>query len=258
MQVAGFQKLTLTDFPGLAATIVFTQGCNMKCPYCQNSELIPFCNPDKVTYLSQEENFKEYLHFRKKILDGVVITGGEPTMQKDLPDFARYIKNLGLKVKLDTNGTNPNMLKALISQGLLDYIAMDVKASMQNYALVSGISKNVDKSQIKAYDKNVKLVDFNNVESNFLQNNILKSIEIIKNSKVEHEFRTTIVKEYHSISEIINIIKLIGEEEKYYLQNFENSEYVIDHSLKGFSKDELLDMSKELKDYKNLKIRGIN
>lgn len=262
MQIAGFQKLTLTDFPGLAASIVFTQGCNLKCPYCQNSELIDFYNPEEVTYLSQEDNFKQYIEKRKGILDGIVITGGEPTMQKDLTEFVKYLKNLGLKIKLDTNGTNPSILNSLISQGLLDYIAMDVKANIKKYEMVSGLIKNDYNITTRLDGKfeagKIKIVDFNNKQNNHLVDNVLKSIEIIKSSSIDYEFRTTIVKTFHTIQDIKEIIGMIGEDSKYFLQNFEDSEFVLNHDLKSFSKEELIKMKDELNEYKNLKIRGIS
>ena len=199
MNIAGVQKVTLLDYPGKVACEIFTQGCNFECPFCQNSSLIPITNTGEF---SEEEIF-EYLNLRKNILDGVVITGGEPTVQKDLKGFIKKIKDLGLLVKLDTNGGNPKVLQELIDEKLVDYVAMDIKNIFNKYNITAGKKINLD--------------------------NIKKSIEILKASKIDYEFRTTIIKEMHSLDDIISICKLVGNA-KYYLQNFEDSENVIDHS----------------------------
>lgn len=228
MNIAGVQKVTLLDYPGKVACEIFTQGCNFECPFCQNSSLIPITNTGEF---SEEEIF-EYLNLRKNILDGVVITGGEPTVQKDLKGFIKKIKDLGLLVKLDTNGGNPKVLQELIDEKLVDYVAMDIKNIFNKYNITSGKKINLD--------------------------NIKKSIEILKASKIDYEFRTTIIKEMHSLDDIINICKLVGNA-KYYLQNFENSENVIDHSLHGFSREELLFIDKYLKDvFPNVEIRALS
>ena len=228
MNIAGVQKVTLLDYPGKVACEIFTQGCNFECPFCQNSSLIPITNTGEF---SEEEIF-EYLNLRKNILDGVVITGGEPTVQKDLKGFIKKIKNLGLLVKLDTNGGNPKVLQELIDEDLVDYVAMDIKNIFNKYNITSGKKINLD--------------------------NIKKSIEILKASKIDYEFRTTIIKEMHSLDDIVSICKLVGNA-KYYLQNFEDSENVIDHSLHGFSREELLFIDKYLKDvFPNVEIRALS
>ena len=228
MNIAGVQKVTLLDYPGKAACEIFTQGCNFECPFCQNSSLIPITNTGEF---SEEEIF-EYLNLRKNILDGVVITGGEPTVQKDLKGFIKKIKDLGLLVKLDTNGGNPKVLQELINEDLVDYVAMDIKNVFNKYNITAGKKINLD--------------------------NIKKSIEILKASKIDYEFRTTIIKEMHSLDDIVSICKLVGDA-KYYLQNFEDSENVIDHSLHGFSREELLFIDKYLKDlFPNVEIRALS
>lgn len=228
MNIAGVQKVTLLDYPGKVACEIFTQGCNFECPFCQNSSLIPITNTGEF---SEEEIF-EYLVLRKKILDGVVITGGEPTVQKDLKGFIKKIKDLGLLVKLDTNGGNPKVLQELIDEKLVDYVAMDIKNIFNKYNITAGKKVSLD--------------------------NIKKSIEILKASKIDYEFRTTIIKEMHSLDDIISICKLVGNA-KYYLQNFEDSENVIDHSLHGFSREELLFIDKYLKDlFPNVEIRALS
>lgn len=228
MNIAGVQKVTLLDYPGKVACEIFTQGCNFECPFCQNSSLIPITNTGEF---SEEEIF-EYLNLRKNILDGVVITGGEPTVQKDLKGFIKKIKDLGLLVKLDTNGGNPKVLQELIDEELVDYVAMDIKNIFNKYNITAGKKINLD--------------------------NIKKSIEILKASKIDYEFRTTIIKEMHSLDDIVSICKLVGDA-KYYLQNFEDSENVIDHSLHGFSREELLFIDKYLKDvFPNVEIRALS
>ena len=228
MNIAGVQKVTLLDYPGKVACEIFTQGCNFECPFCQNSSLIPITNTGEF---SEEEIF-EYIVLRKKILDGVVITGGEPTVQKDLKEFIKKIKDLGLLVKLDTNGGNPKVLQELIDEKLVDYVAMDIKNIFNKYNITAGKKINLD--------------------------NIKKSIEILKASKIDYEFRTTIIKEMHSLDDIVSICKLVGNA-KYYLQNFEDSENVIDHSLHGFSREELLFIDKYLKDvFPNVEIRALS
>jgi len=226
MKISGFQKLTLLDYPDKMAAIIFTQGCNLRCPFCQNSPLIS--NEDG--FFSEEEILM-YLVKRKRIIDGLVISGGEPTIQKDLKSFIKKVKDLGFKVKLDTNGYNPKILKELIDESLIDYVALDIKNSYEKYAKTCGVNK-------------------------FIIENIKKSIEILKSSNIDYEFRTTIIKEYHNIEDILKILDIVGDK-KYYLQNFENSDNVLDKSLTGFSLDELLYFESMLNMYQNVKIRGL-
>ena len=227
MKISGFQKLTLLDFPGKVSCIIFTQGCNFKCPYCQNSGLIGHENE----YLIDEEEIFSYLKKRKGILDGIVISGGEPTVQKDLDQFMRKVKELGYLVKLDTNGSNPDLIKKLIEEELVDYIAMDIKNVLSEYKDVTGVK--------------------------VLEEKIKKSIKILKNSNIDHEFRTTIIKNIHDIDKILKICSYV-KDEKMYLQNFEQSENVLDKDLESFSKEELINIEKQIKEkYPNVKVRGL-
>lgn len=227
MEISGFEKLTLTDYPGHIACILFTKGCNFKCPFCHNSDLITFGKGN----ISQTD-VMDYLKKRKSMLDGVVITGGEPTMQKDIMSFIKSIKDLGLKVKLDTNGYNPIVLKGLIDEKLIDYIAMDIKADEVNYSLVSGININYNK--------------------------IIESVDYIKKSGIDYEFRTTVVKEYHNYEILNSICEYLGKNTKYYIQNFENSSNVLNQKLNGFDKRELIELVNKLnKRFPNVMIRGI-
>lgn len=228
MKISGFSKLTLLDYPGKLACEIFTQGCNFKCPFCHNSEFID----NNSTYNYTEEEIITYLERRKKILDGIVITGGEPTIQSDLINFIEDVKKMGYKVKLDTNGFRPNVLKKLIDKKLIDYVAMDIKNSFEKYNITCGLK-------------------------NMVIENIKKSIDILKNSGIDYEFRTTIIKEYHTKEDIISILNIVGDS-KYYLQNFELSDNVLDKNLHGFSEYELIDMQNILSlKYNNVEIRGI-
>lgn len=223
--IGGLLKVTVQDYPEHLACIIFLNGCNFKCPYCQNSQIAK-CKVNEIP----EEEVLEYLKKRKNILDGVVISGGEPTINKHLKDLIKEIKEIGLDVKLDTNGYQPNVIKELINENLVDYIAMDIKEILPKNSKVVGININ--------------------------PNRIKESIEIIKNSKVKHEFRTTLIKEIHTLDDIQEIVKMTGES-LCYLQNFNESEYVENKNLHGFSHDELVDIYNKFKSNKNLRVRGI-
>lgn len=228
MKIAGIEKISLQDYPDHISCIVFTQGCNMRCPFCQNSTLIP----NESENLIDENEIFDYLKLRKKVLTGITISGGEPTLQKDLKEFMRKVKEIGLDVKLDTNGTNFTLLKELIDEKLVDYVAMDIKNTKEKYGKTSGVEK-------------IKL------------DNILKSIELLKENKVQYEFRTTVINEHHDLQDILEIIKMIGDS-KYYLQNFKLSENVMDQSLTELDDDKLHLWNKVLKKYNKVYIRGMN
>lgn len=229
MIIDGFQKLTLLDFPEKMACMIFTRGCNLKCPFCQNGSLV--LNKTKEGFIDESEIF-EYLKKRKNLLDGVVVSGGEPLLQRDIKTFITKIKDLGYKVKIDTNGTSPLLLEELINEGLVDYVAMDIKNVFEKYPKITGC-KNVNTDNIK------------------------KSIKILKQDKIDYEFRTTIVKEFHALEDIKKILSYIGGS-KYYLQNFVDNENVIQSGLHGFSREELIDINNELeKEFTNFKIREL-
>lgn len=227
MKIAGYEKLSLQDYPNHMSCIIFTQGCNLKCPFCQNSTLIPLESENLIS----EDEILDYLKLRKDVINGVTISGGEPTLQPDLKEFIIKVKSLGLDVKLDTNGINYNILENLIDKKLVDYVAMDIKNSWGKYAKTSGLPKM-------------------NME------NIEKSINLLKQNKTDYEFRTTIIGEYHTLQDILEIIKIIGDS-KYYLQNFKNSAYVIDKSLTEITEDKLILWNRVLKKYTNVYIRGM-
>jgi pyruvate formate lyase activating enzyme len=228
MKISGFQKLTLLDFPDKLACIIFTQGCNFNCQYCQNSGLIGHENE----YLIDEEEIFDYLDKRKKVIDGLVVSGGEPTVQKDLIRFIKRVKDHGFLVKLDTNGSNPKVLKELIDNNLVDYIAMDIKNIFALYKEVTYTNPNV--------------------------NNLKESIKLISNSNIDHEFRTTIIKNIHDIDKILKICSYVDTNQKMFLQNFEQSENVKDKKLESFNKDELIDIQKKVRErFPNVKVRGV-
>ena len=230
MKIDGFEKLTLLDYPEHIACIIFTRGCNLRCPFCHNSSILEFNDTDSK--FSEDEIF-EYLEQRKNILDGVCITGGEPLLQTDIKDFIKKIKSYNLKVKLDTNGTNYLKLKELIDENLVDYVAMDIKNTFDKYPVTAGINE----LQIE---------------------NIKKSINLLKKGSVDYEFRTTIVKDFHEFEDIENICKLVGKDSKYYLQNFIDGDNVLENGLKGFSDDELKSLKNDLEiNYSNVTIRGL-
>ena len=227
MKIAGYEKISLQDYPNHISCIIFTQGCNLKCPFCQNSTLIPFDNKNLI----DENEILKYLKLRKHFINGVTISGGEPTLQNDLKDFICKIKELQLDIKLDTNGTNYDLLKYLINNQLIDYVAMDIKNSFNKYNETSGIIK----------------IDIENIK---------KSINLLKQNKIDYEFRTTIINEYHSIQDIFKIIKLIGDS-KYFLQNFKNSSNVLNKNLTSFTNEKLILWNEILKEHKNVFIRGL-
>ena len=196
MQIKGLQKLTLLDYPGKVACIVFTKGCNFRCPFCHNASLVT--HTQDAENLNEEE-ILEYLEKRKGILDGVVISGGEPLLHGDAVfQLMREIKSLGYLIKLDTNGYFPQRLKFAIENGLVDYVAMDIKNAPEKYAKTAGIAS----------------LDFDNIK---------KSIQIITESGVDYEFRTTVTRELHTPQDFEKIGILIKGAKRYYIQNFSDS-----------------------------------
>jgi pyruvate formate lyase activating enzyme len=189
MIIGGLQKFSLIDYPGKISAIVFTRGCNFRCPYCHNPELV---DPQRYAEPWQEEEFWAFLQSRTQKLDAVVVTGGEPTLQEGLQPFLERIRKMGFLIKLDTNGSNPDVLKDLLSANLVDYIAMDIKAPLEKYSEVAKVS--IDKTDIE------------------------ESIELIKQSNVDHEFLTTIAKNVLSKEDVVNIAKMLQGEKLYILQ----------------------------------------
>ncbi len=194
MLISWIKKTTLLDYPGKVACIIFTAWCNLRCGYCHNSE---FVIPEKIKEIKDfipEEVFFHFLEYKIWILDWVVICWGEPTVQKNLVEFCQKIKNMWFLVKLDTNWQNPDILKKLLKEKLLDYIAMDIKCDYKNW-------------------EDLLWVIFN-------KNNYFQSIEIIKNSEIEYEFRTTLIKNYHNLADFGKVVKQIEWSKNYFLQNY--------------------------------------
>ena len=225
MRIGGFNKLTTQDFPGNLACIIFTSGCNFDCDYCYNRDLVESIAPE----IDQDEIFS-YLEERKSMLDGVVISGGEPTIWDDLIPFIKKIREYGFKVKLDTNGYRPEVLKEIIDNKLVDYIAMDIKAIFNEYFKV--IKKNIDTDKL------------------------LESIELIKKSNIDHEFRTTIIKGMHTIEDLDKMIDLV-DGDPYYLQNFRMEDTVKAKKMEGFTEEELKDIKEYFKGKSNVTVRYV-
>lgn len=217
MNVNGFQKFSLIDYPGKISAVIFTQGCNFRCPYCHNPELLDINQKPKF----KESDIIDFLISRQKQLDAVVITGGEPTLQKDLFQFIQKVKSLGFLVKLDTNGTNPKIIKELLDQKLIDYIAMDIKGPLEKY------------SQIVQIDVNL--------------NNIIQSINLVRQAP-DYEFRTTVTKEQLSIEDIYQISQLVSGAKKYFLQKYIPRLYEkkTKKLFSSYKEDELLSFSKKI------------
>ncbi|MFW6015902.1 MAG: anaerobic ribonucleoside-triphosphate reductase activating protein [bacterium] len=215
MKIAGLLKTSLIDYPGEISTVIFTPGCNFNCPYCHNSDLI-----DMDTEIYTMKEFYEHMEKRQNIITGLVITGGEPTLQKGLVDFISSMKELNIKIKLDTNGSNYDVLKTIINEKLIDYVAMDIKMPKNKYKEVT--NENV-------------------------LTEIMKSIVLIKNSNIKYEFRTTVVPDIHTAQDIDEIGKLIAGSKLHYIQNFKPvntlDEYLLD--TRRFYEGELL-MFKEI------------
>lgn len=214
MIIHGFQKMTLLDYPGRVACTVFTAGCNFRCPFCHNAGLVTHL--DTAARIDEQE-ILSYLVKRQGILDGVCITGGEPTLQRDLPDFIRRIRELGYVVKLDTNGADPQTLAALLDEGLLDYVAMDVKNCPERYAETVGI-KDFDLAPVQ------------------------KSIELLLSGRVDFEFRTTVTDELHTPQDIGALAAWIKGAPRYFLQPFVDSGDLIGQGLHAPSSQKLEEM----------------
>lgn len=217
MKIAGLQKTTLLDYPGRVAATVFTAGCNFCCPFCHNGELIAdYGGP----FLSEKEVLA-FLESRRGILTGVCITGGEPTLQPDLMDFLYRIKQLGYCIKLDTNGSQPEILMNLFEAGLIDLIAMDIKNSKGKYAMTIGLPEG----------------DIKKIE---------KSVEFIRQSGMAYEFRTTVTRELHGEEDLMEIGEWIAGKGSYYLQSYEEKEQVMQKKYHSYPAEEMENFAKKL------------
>jgi len=193
MIIGGFQKISLIDFPGKITSIIFTKGCLFRCPYCHNPELVEYENPAGI----DEKSVFDYLEKRKDFIEGVCITGGEPTLHKDLPEFIARIKALGFLVKLDTNGVTPQMVDLLIKKGLVDYIAMDIKNTWQKYGTIANMAP----------------------EKSYFLEKCKETFSIIQKSKIPHEWRTTVLPGIHMEQDFVEMAGYMKPGEKYFIQN---------------------------------------
>lgn len=228
MTISGLQKMTLLDYPKHVACSVFLSGCNFSCPFCYNSSLI--CKNDN-SFIS-EDDFFAFLDKRKGKLDGVAITGAEPLLNPDIKDFIKKIKAKGFKVKVDTNGSFPKVLQSLIEEGLVDYVAMDIKNTYEKYHLTT--NSNVDISKIK------------------------ESVNILLTSSIDYEFRTTVVKEFHTIDDFKTIANNIKGAKNYFLQSYQDKDSVLKKGLHPLGKEELENCLKVVNEIiKNASLRGV-
>ncbi len=211
MVISGLQKLTLLDYPGHTACTVFTPRCNWRCPFCHNAVLV--LRPQEQPVMDQEELFA-FLRKRKGLLDGVAVTGGEPTLYADLPDFLRRIKDMGFAVKLDTNGTHPAVLRTVLDEGLADYVAMDIKAGRDNYPAVTGtLRPGLDAVE--------------------------ESAALLMGGGADFEFRTTVVRELHTMEDFRDIAVWLAGEEKYFLQAFKDSGDILAGDFTACTREEM-------------------
>ncbi len=221
MRIQGLQKLTLLDFPERVACTVFFAGCNFRCPFCHNASLVVDIPPEgEIT----EEDFFSFLKKRQGILDGVCITGGEPLLQPDMENFMRKIKELGYAVKLDTNGSFPDKLKLLVGNGLVDYVAMDIKNGPEHYGVTAGVP-------------------------NLSTASIMESVDYLKEGHVPFEFRTTVVKDYHTKEGFEEIGQWLQGAERYFLQKFVDSGDLIGKDTKGCSEEEMREFLQTVQKY---------
>ncbi len=226
MLICGFNKTTLLDYPEHVAATVFLGGCNFRCPFCQNRDLL--LNPADFATFTEEEVF-DHLKKRRSMLTGVCVSGGEPTIYKELPHFLSHIKELGYLIKLDTNGTSPKMLRQLYDTHLIDYVAMDIKTAPSDYAKVAGLSE-MEGSIFTASGQN-------------LLENVKESVRFLMHetdpSRFTYEFRTTVVRELHNADSFAEIGAWIQGAPHYYLQSYKDSENVLCPGFHAYSKPEL-------------------
>lgn len=215
MQIHGFQKMTLLDYPGKVAATVFTGGCNFRCPFCHNALLVTELSGSPVI---PEEEVLAHLEKKKKLLDGVAVTGGEPLLQKDLPAFLKKLKEMGYPVKLDTNGSFPDRLKELVKAGLVDYVAVDIKNRPEKYAETVGVA-DFDLTPVR------------------------ETVDFLLSDAVDYEFRTTVVRQFHTPEDIRAAADWIRGAKRYFLQNFVDSGNLIQPGLTGVSSEEMEEMA---------------
>ena len=235
MRIGGFQKLSLLDYPGKLSAIIFTLGCNFRCPFCYVPHLVL---PEMMKKIKEipAEYVLAYLERRRRFLDAVVVSGGEATIHSDLPDFLKEIKSMGYLVALETNGSNNRMLRQLISDGLVDYVEMDLKAPLE-------------------FNKYNRAVGGVLTEETF--KNIRESVKMLLTSSIDYEFRTTLVKELHTKEDILEICRSIKGARRYYLQNFRRTGlYVGGKELTPFKEKEIKEILEAGRRFVNITYRG--
>ena len=236
--IKGLQKLTLLDYPGKIACTVFLGGCNFRCPFCHNGSLVL---PERMGETISKEDFLAFLDSRRGRLQGVCVSGGEPTLQPDLPELLYEIKSRGFSVKLDTNGTNPEMLSALVSDGLVDYVAMDIKNSLAKYAETAGVKNAECRVQ----------------SAEFLLHNVKESASLLMQGRVDFEFRTTLMKEFHTRDDMRAIGEWLRGDEKLFLQTYREEGDLIVGGFTPFTREETESLLGVLREYiPTAEIRG--
>ena len=228
MKFGGLQKLTLLDYPEHVACTLFTVGCNFRCPFCHNFSLVAGSAAEEYS----QEMVLDFLKKRSNVLEGVCITGGEPLLQAGIADFIKKVKDLGYKVKLDTNGAYPDKLRQLVELGLVDYVAMDVKNSKEEYSVTAGCKVDLD--------------------------SICRSVDLLKSNVVDYEFRTTVTANFHTATSIEQTAIWLAGAKRWYLQQFVDSGDLIDNSVKG-ADDETLRHYRQIaqKYLPNTYLRGV-
>lgn len=231
MIICGYEKFSMVDYDGNIACTVFTGGCNFRCPFCHNAPLV-------IGDLKQEEmdssEVFSYLEKRKGLVDAVCVTGGEPTLQPDLAEFLQKVRDMGYKTKLDTNGLRPDVLEKILSGGLVDYVAMDVKNSPAKYPLTVGLDK----------------VDVNKIS---------ESINMLNESGVDHEFRTTLIKEFHTDEDMLEIAKMVKNAPRYFMQKYKDIDGCISHGYTPVDKADVLRFKTYFENsVRNVGLRGYN
>lgn len=279
MKILGMQKLTLLDYPGHVGAVLFLDGCNFRCPFCQNSSLV--LSPDSLPEISREELLR-FLKKRQGILEGICITGGEPTIHRELPELIGAIRDFGYLVKLDTNGTNPDMLSQLLEDNVLDYVAMDIKAGRLHYGTASGITWNFSgsapagtdytandngshpadripalqlssgsqvssdsqvspDSQVSSGSQESPDSQVSSASMDKLLEKVDRSVRLLKDSSIDYEFRTTVVKGIHTEEDFADMSRWLEGCPHYYLQSFRDNPEVLlkNHPFSAFTEEEL-------------------
>lgn len=230
MKIHGLQKMTLLDFPGHVACTVFTGGCDMRCPFCHNYELVDGSAPP----IMEEEELFSFLEKRRGLLDGVAFTGGEPCLQKNLPDLMKRVKQMGYSIKLDTNGNHPDMLRRMMEEGLLDYVAMDIKNSPDKYALTAGL-RQIDMGPIR------------------------ESVKMLMEGPVNYEFRTTCVAQFHEEEDFVKIGEWLEGAKAYFLQSFTDRDSVPFGNLTAPTREEIYTFCRTVQRFiPNTHVRGVD